>query len=316
MTDVSDRHFKTSRTSDTPQTNGVSPVPETLSFEDASAKFQESLQAKNRSPLTVRAYATDLAQFFSWLRANNMVATTPDRIERADIIEYLSSLGQRQLSGVTRARKLAAVREFFRFLENNDYIRKSPAQSVEAPKKEKNTRVYLRPDEYHSMLAQAGSNPRDYAILQLFLQTGIRVSELCDLSLVDIDFAGRTVKVRGKGMVERNIEMERKGLEAIKNYLATRLPTVEDRIFLNKDGTPLGQRGVRKMVRKYRLLAGITKRASPHSLRHTFATYKAERGVSPFQLQQWLGHANINTTQIYVHMSRQNAKKVMEATSL
>jgi len=79
---------------------------------------------------------------------------------------------------------------------------------------------------------------------------------------------------------------------------------------------PIGQRGVRKLVAKYREKAGITKKASPHSLRHTFATYKAEKGVSPFQLQQWLGHANLNTTQIYVHIGRQNARKVMEQTSL
>lgn len=166
------------------------------------------------------------------------------------------------------------------------------------------------------MLAQAGANPRDYAILQVFLQTGVRVSELCDLRLSDIDFDGRTLKIRGKGMVEREIELERKGIEAIKNYLNTRPQTFEDRLFLNKDGQPIGERGVRKLVKKYKDKAGITKRASPHALRHTFATYKAERGVSPFQLQKWLGHANLNTTQIYVHIGRQNARRVMEATSL
>jgi site-specific recombinase XerD len=117
-------------------------------------------------------------------------------------------------------------------------------------------------------------------------------------------------------MVEREIELEKKGLDAIKNYLAIRPQTFEDRLFLNYQGQPLGERGVRKLVRKYKDQAGITKRASPHSLRHTFATAKAEKGVSPFQLQRWLGHANLNTTQIYVHIGRQNARKVMEATSL
>jgi site-specific recombinase XerD len=95
-----------------------------------------------------------------------------------------------------------------------------------------------------------------------------------------------------------------------------RPPVLDDHLFLNKDGDPISERGVRKLVVKYRVAAGITKRASCHSLRHTFATYKAEKGVSPFQLKEWLGHASLNTTQIYVHMARQNAKKVMEATSL
>lgn len=219
-------------------------------------------------------------------------------------------------TGVSRARRLAAIREFFRFLESSDYISKNPAQWVETPKREKNTRVYLRPEEYRSMLSLAGGNPRDFAILQIFLQTGIRVSELCNLRLTDIDFQGRILKVAGKGMVEREIELERKGLEAIKNYLAIRPQTFEERLFLNYQGEPLSERGVRKLVRKYKERAGITKKASPHSLRHSFATSKAEKGVSPFQLQQWLGHANLNTTQIYVHIGRQNARKVMEATSL
>src|ERR671936_752517 len=85
---------------------------------------------------------------------------------------------------------------------------------------------------------------------------------------------------------------------------------------INYKGEPISERGIRKLVVKYRKDAGITKRASCHTLRHTFATYKAEKGVSPFQLQQWLGHANLNTTQIYVHLGKQNAKKIMEQTSL
>jgi len=117
-------------------------------------------------------------------------------------------------------------------------------------------------------------------------------------------------------MVARGVDLEKKGIVALKTYLAARPEVLDDHLFLNRDGEPLGERGVRKLVVKYRTKAGITKKASCHSLRHTFATYKAENGVSPFQLQQWLGHASLNTTQIYVHLGRQNAKKVMEATSL
>ncbi len=123
-------------------------------------------------------------------------------------------------------------------------------------------------------------------------------------------------RVRGKGEAESEIELERKGMEALKNYLNVRAESLDDHLFLNKDGQPISERMVRKIVAKYKMRAGITKKASCHSLRHTFATYKAEKGVSPFQLQQWLGHANLNTTQIYVHMGRQNAMKIMEATSL
>jgi integrase/recombinase XerD len=104
----------------------------------------------------------------------------------------------------------------------------------------------------------------------VFFQTGIRVSELCSLTLSDVDLTDRTLTIQqGKGMADRTIELEKKGLQALRNKFA-----------------------------------GITKKISPHSLRHTFATYKAERGVSPYQLQQWLGHRNLNTTQIYVHLDK------------
>ena len=166
------------------------------------------------------------------------------------------------------------------------------------------------------MLSLAGANPRDYAIIQTFLQTGIRVSELASLNIDDIDFIKPVIKVKGKGSIEREIELEKRGIQALKSYLAVRPQSVSNLLFLNYKEEPISERGIRKLVVKYQINAGITKKASCHSLRHTFATQKAERGVSPFQLQQWLGHANLNTTQIYVHLGKQNAKKIMEQTSL
>jgi site-specific recombinase XerD len=166
------------------------------------------------------------------------------------------------------------------------------------------------------MLSLAGAHPRDYAILQVFLQTGIRVSELAHLTREDVDVIKPAITVRGKGSVEWEISLEKRGVQDIKNYLTVRPESLASALFLNYKGEPISERGIRKLVVKYRKNAGITKKASCHSLRHTFATYKAEKGVSPFQLQQWLGHANLNTTQIYVHLGKQNAKKIMEQTSL
>jgi len=117
-------------------------------------------------------------------------------------------------------------------------------------------------------------------------------------------------------MKEQKITLEKKGIHALKSYLAVRPDSLSSRVFLNYQGEPISERGIRKLVVKYRKEAGITKKASCHTLRHTVATYKAEKGVSPFQLQQWLGHVNLNTTQIYVHLGKQNARKVMEQTSL
>ncbi len=287
-----------------------------VTLESALDLFLESLRGKNRSELTLRAYKTDVEQLISYLHDNNLVINSPADVKRTDINEYLSFLSQRDLTGVSRARKLSAIKEYFRFLEGSEIIDRSPAEHIDTPRREKSSRVYLHPHEYTKMLSLAGANPRDYAILQIFLQTGVRVSELANLTLDDVDLVNGTIKVRGKGQVQREIELEKKATQALKNYLSIRLQTSLSDIFLNYMGEPISERGIRKLVVKYRKNAGITKKASCHSLRHTFATYKAEKGVSPFQLQQWLGHANLNTTQIYVHLGKQNAKKIMEQTSL
>ena len=242
---------------------------------------------------------------------------TPAEVEKIDVMEYLSSLAKRELTGIARARKMSAIREYFRFLEGVGVITKSPTTGIETPKREKNGRQYLRSDEYTKMLSLAGANPRDYAILQVFLQTGISGYRSWQTSeLTDIDFIKPSITVRGKGSVEREIALEKKGVHALKSYLAVRPESISTRVFLNYQGEPISERGIRKLVVKYRKEAGITKKASCHTLRHTFATYKAEKGVSAFQLQQWLGHANLNTTQIYVHLGKQNAKKIMQDTSL
>jgi integrase/recombinase XerC len=279
--------------------------------------FVRSLQGRNRSEATIKAYRADLAQFIAWLRETNVTIETPEDVERLDVTEYLGHLADKGLSGVSRARKLAAIREYFRFAKIEGMITASPVEGVGTPKVEKRGRNYLSPEEYNRLLAVAGGNSRDYCILMTFLQTGLRVSELCALTLHDIDLTNKTLYVRsGKGMSARSIELEKKGIQALKSWLVIRPHDAGVHLFLNRDNEPLGERGVQKLLAKYCQLAGITKRISPHSLRHTFASYKAEAGVSPFQLQQWLGHSSLDTTTIYVHLARKNAKKVMEATSL
>jgi integrase/recombinase XerC len=288
----------------------------TMALEEGLNAFLNALLGKNRSSATLRAYRTDVSQFITFLQENNVAITDAADVRKVDVLEYLAVLARQGLTGVARARKVSAIREYFRFLEGVGIILKSPVTGIETPKREKNTRQFLRSDEYTKMLSLAGAHPRDYAILQVFLQTGIRVSELASLTIEDVDLIKPAIIVRGKGHIEREIALEKRGVQALKNYLAVRPEGLSSTLFLNYKAEPISDRGIRKLVVKYRKNAGITKKASCHSLRHTFATYKAEKGVSPFQLQQWLGHANLNTTQIYVHLRKQNAKKIMEQTSL
>jgi len=288
----------------------------TITLEKGLATFLDGLAGKNRSAATLRAYRTDVLQFITFLHENNVAIIGVVDVGKVDVLEYLAALARKGLTGVARARKVSAIREYFRFLEDMEVIERSPAAGIETPKREKHTRVFLRSDEYTKMLSLAGGNPRDYAILQVFLQTGIRVSELAHLTRADVDLTKPAITVHGKGNAEREITLEKRGVQALKNYLVVRPECLSDVLFLNYKGEPISDRGIRKLVVKYRKNAGITKRASCHTLRHTFATYKAEKGVSPFQLKEWLGHENLNTTQIYVHLGKQNAKKIMEQTSL
>lgn len=278
----------------------------------------ELCPGKNRASKTLLAYSTDLRQFLSWIGETYSTVESSAYIDRTHVTDFMASLSDRKLSGVSRGRKLVAIREFFRCLVEADQILKSPADGVATPKIERNGKSWLRPDEYSRMLTLVASHPRDFCILTIFLQTGIRVSELCALRLDDIDLKDKTLTVRsGKGMASRTIALETKGIKAIKTWFKLRPIISHNRIFTNeRGGDGITERGVRMMVTKYREAASITKQASCHALRNTFATVKASKGVSPYQLQRLLGHAKLDTTMVYVHLGRENESAVMEETSL
>jgi integrase/recombinase XerC len=279
--------------------------------------FLRSLEGRNCSPATRRAYATDLAQLVSWLWTTFAPDILPAEIQRADLEDYLYTLARSGLTGMTRARKLAAIRAFFRHLKSHDVVSSSPAEDLEIPKKERKQQVWLHADEYAEMVNQAADNPRDRAILQVFLQTGVRISELCDLTLEDLDTTSKTLHVQhGKGMVARAIPLEKKVLTALATWLKLRPDVLDEHLFLNRYGEPISQRGVRKLVTKYREAAGITKKATPHSFRRTFADHKARGGVPLPDLMDWMGHKKLSTTQGYINPNAVNKRKLMEATSL
>jgi len=151
--------------------------------------------------------------------------------------------------------------------------------------------------------------------LQIFLQTGIRVAELVGLQLSDIDLDAGTMLVNGKGNKQRTIYLEKKATQALRAYLAARPQSREQHMFLNYQGSGLSVQGVMDIVEKYRQLAGISKKFSCHSLRHTCATYKVVKGYTPPDLQDLLGHKKPETSLIYVHMAR-DARQLMQQTSL
>jgi site-specific recombinase XerD len=279
-------------------------------------RYQHYLAGRNVSRHTATAYLTDLRQFFTYLSETDITVTHPERISATHISDFLSHLAGQGRSGVTRVRKLAAIREYLKYLvEVEKLLSSSPAEKIIRPKKERKQRVFLRVDEYMRLLNAAAGNSRDYAILQLFLQTGIRVAELVGLTLTDIDLDAQTMLINGKGNKQRTVYLEKKATQALRAYLMSRPQSLDEHVFLNYQGSGLSVQGVADVVEKYRLIAGITKKFSCHSLRHTCATYKASKGYSPADLQALLGHEKPETSFIYVHMAR-DQKQLMMQTSL
>ena len=279
-------------------------------------RYLNYLQSRNISEHTIIAYRTDVRQFFTWLAENDITVTYPQHISRSHIIDYLSYLADQGRSGVTRARKLAAIRAYCTFLVDEHTLPASPAATIAMSKKERKRRVFLRVDEYLRLLHAAAGHSRDYAILQLFLQTGLRVEELIRLQLTDVDLDGPTILIPGKGNKRWTVYLEKKATQALRSHLADRPPSLDQHLFLNYQGTGFSVRGVMDIVQKYCKRAGIAKQCSCHSLRYTCAKYKAAKGFTPRQIQALLGHEKGEKSLISVHLATTDARKLMEQTSL
>ncbi len=278
-------------------------------------EFTRSLNGA-RSILTIQAYRSDVAQFFTWVTETDATTTDVQHIYRCHIEDYLAALADKGQTGTTRARKLIALRVFFASLVENGILTLSPAKKIKRPRMEQKAKHYLKPDEYSRVVAEAAGDPRDYCIFQVFLHTGIRVSELVSLLLTDLDFEQKTVTIHGKGSRERVIPLEKKPLQALKLYQDLRPKSTDPHLFLNYKGEGLSIRGVRKLVDKYLKKAGITKQISCHGLRRTCLSSRAARNMNAFAIQKLAGHARMETTRIYVQLSTDDLRQAMESASM
>src|SRR5256714_3256382 len=240
----------------------------------------------------------DLGQFVEWLKTRRVDWDIPYRIQRIDIVEFINHLASRKATAVTRKRKLAAIRGFLTFLKDNQIIFGNPADTIEGPIREERDPAILLKTEYKALLQVAGGNTRDFAIVVLFLQTGLRVSELVNVKLTDIDFTSHEITVRqGKGRKDRVVPLVKQAEASLKAYLAVREALPEyDEVFIARNGTSMDQRTVRYRIKKYYMEAGIKKKASVHTLRHTFSTHQINNGLKINQLREVLGHRRNGST--------------------
>jgi len=281
------------------------------------------ISERNYSENTVRAYTTDLMNFRDFLRRKILPQHRNDikieSIEEIDVREYISWLYKRN-SKSSISRKLTSIRTFLEFLIREGRIQKNAAKLVPTPKAEKKTPAFLTVDEVFVLVEKPKDKGRlglrDRAILELLYSSGLRVSELTEIHLNDLNLNSSLVKVLGKGGIERIVPLGSKAVEAIKNYLEKRIdlkPNV-DYLFLNFRGSKLSERSVARIVKKYAISSGIPKNVSPHVLRHTFATHLLGDGADLRAIQEMLGHKNLSTTQRYTHASIEKMMEVYDKT--
>jgi integrase/recombinase XerC len=292
----------------------------TMTTTQALQIFLRALEGQNFSPKTLRAYGDDLTQFLTFVEKNRVDFDTPTRFDRADIEGFMQYLAAQRRTGVTRVRKLAAIRKFFTFLEENKILAANPANTVKGARREEKEPNILFKEQYKALLYEASDHIRDYAIIQTFLQTGIRLSELVNLRVEDIDFEHRILTVRqGKGKKDRHIPLVDEAVKALRNYYRYRITQLilDDAIFfLAKNGTSLNVSTVKYTVAKYVKKAGIRKKVSVHTLRHTFGAHKADKHMSLASLQTLMGHKKKETTLKYIHLAKTNLRQEMAETAL
>ncbi len=288
------------------------------------ARYINYLEAeKNASPYTVRNYKSDLLGsknikgFFAFLSERGVKSL--DKADRHIVRDYLSYLVEQGLVKASIARRLSAIRSFYRYLVREELIPVSPVANTSSPKLDRRLPEFLTTQEITRLLeAPDPSTPqgqRDRAFMELLYASGLRVSELVSLNLEQVNLNTLEIRVLGKGSKERMVLMGEPAARALMTYLNEgRLKLLGNKktnaVFLNRYGGRLTERTVQSLLQEYAGIAGIEKKVHPHMLRHTFATHLLDGGADLRVVQELLGHASLSTTQVYTHVSKSQAKKV------
>jgi integrase/recombinase XerC len=262
---------------------------------------------KNYSIHTVDGYSRDIRQFLGFTEG------TVD-VEENKIREFLEFLNKKKYDKTSIIRKVIAVRNFYKYLVKIKKISKNPFLYILTPKDDKRLPDVLTEQETEALLDAAGEKDflalRDKTILELLYSTGIRVHEITTLDTTDVDFVNEEIKVLGKGAKERIVPTGGQAVACLRKYmkeLKKILPS--GALFINKNRGRLTTRAIEMMIKKYAVKAGIEKKVTPHTLRHSFATHLLDRGADLRSVQELLGHANLSTTQIYTHLSINKLKR-------
>ncbi len=296
-------------------------------MQEVFKRYKNYLEAeRNVSPYTIRNYVGDLMGnykrgsgkgFFQFLRLKRIDSLK--EVDKRVLRDYLAYLAGQGIGKRSIARKLSAIRSFYRYLVREGLLADNPLEQTTSPKLDRRLPSFLTIEETLRLLKAPDlttpQGQRDRALIELIYAAGLRVSELVNLDREQVNLDSREIRVWGKGAKERMVLMGEPAAVALSNYLSQGRPKLAGKkvsgvLFLNRNGGRLTERMVQKILSKYAGKAGIDKRVYPHLLRHTFATHLLDGGADLRVVQELLGHANLATTQIYTHVTRSRARKV------
>ena len=296
---------------------------EVKTLEEAVSLYSEvGMPARNYSEATRKHYASDLGLFVEYMREQGI--TEIAEIDLTDLESYQAQMDREGYAASTRNRKTHAIKSFFTFMRRQKVIAHDPSEELIPPSPNKDEPRFLTEAEYNRLLRAVSHNPRDAAIIELFLQTGMRLSELARLTLSDVTLPGKitkdaenmgVVRVRRKGGRFETIPLNYKACKAIAAYLKVRPSVPHNGLFVTKFKKHMGKRSVQNVVKKYLEEAGIDE-AHTHTLRHTHATHHAAKGTDLKVIQENLGHASLKTTSIYVSLAKESQRKALQENAL
>jgi integrase/recombinase XerD len=294
------------------------PAPKTgRATETIRADFLDYLRGEcHLAPNTIAAYGRDLQRFVGWLGERRL----PD-LKIPDFTDFIGTLQEEGLAPASIARNIVAIRTFFKFLQLEGIVRENPAELIATQKMWERVPGVLSAREVDLFLSAPKKTDsywqRDVAMLEVLYATGCRASEVCTLRVRDLSLKERHLRCEGKGGKQRMVPIGTSAINAINLYceqlrgkLAARSPHPPEELFLSRNGRPLDRIQLWRLVKMYALRAGINSEISPHSLRHSFATHLLAGGADLRLVQEMLGHASIQTTQIYTHVEHSRLKKV------
>jgi site-specific recombinase XerD len=290
----------------TPDSNGsAAPSP---AWQRALALYDADLRRRGAAERTRRAYGSDLGDVALWCSSAQL---DPETVTHTDLRRYAAALSERRVAPATLARKLAALRGFFRTLREHGVIETSPADLIPTPRRPARLPTVLKPADVASLLdripASTPLEARDRALFELAYAAGLRAEELVDLNVASVDFDAEQVRVEGKGGKTRFVPAGEDALRSVARYLERSRPALaagdgDPALFLSKSGRRLSTSDVRRRLRAWATKVGPIAALTPHALRHSFATHLLEGGADLRAIQELLGHSSISTTQVYTRV--------------